>query len=115
MRTHFCTEVALAYGGLISPKKNGLKGTIPAFTKRRFGSSAIKDADGTTVCFSPWLFPDSKKLSQRDLISAEFTLLLRLLLGFRALFLLSFGIRTLLHLRHSKQSASRTHCYLILF
>jgi hypothetical protein len=37
------------YGGVTSPRKKGLNGTIPAFTRRRFGSSAIRDADGTTV------------------------------------------------------------------
>ena len=70
--THFCTEVARTKGALTSPKKYGLNGTIPAFTNRRFGSSAIKDADGTTVCVSPWLFPLSKNFSHLDLISAEF-------------------------------------------
>ena len=53
VRTHFCTEVARAYGGVTSPKKNGLNGTMPAFTNSKFGSSAIKDADGTTVCVKP--------------------------------------------------------------
>jgi len=49
VRTHFCTEVARLYGGVTSPKKYGLKGTIPAFTSKRFGSSAISEAEGTTV------------------------------------------------------------------
>ena len=49
VRTHFWTDVARSYGGVTSPKKNGLNGTIPALTNKRFGSSAIKDADGTTV------------------------------------------------------------------
>ena len=49
VRTHFCTEVALLYGGVTSPRKKGLNGTIPAFTNNRFGSSAIKEAEGTTV------------------------------------------------------------------
>jgi hypothetical protein len=34
---------------VISPKKIGLNGTIPALTSKRFGSSAIRDAEGTTV------------------------------------------------------------------
>jgi hypothetical protein len=38
---------------VISPRKNGLNGTMPAFTRSKFGSSAIKDAEGTTVCFKP--------------------------------------------------------------
>jgi hypothetical protein len=46
---------------------------MPAFTRRRFGSSAISDADGTTVWVNPWEFPDSKKRSQRARISADST------------------------------------------
>lgn len=72
VRTHFCTEVARSYGGLTSPKKNGLNGTIPALTSKRFGSSAIKDAEGTTVWERFSEFSDSKNFNQRDLISAEF-------------------------------------------
>lgn len=72
VRTHFCTDVARTKGGLTSPRKYGLNGTIPALTKSRFGSSAIKDADGTTVWVNPWLFPFSKNFNHRDLISAEF-------------------------------------------
>jgi hypothetical protein len=49
VRTHFCTEVALLYGAGISPRKYGLKGTMPALTRSKFGSSAIKEAEGTTV------------------------------------------------------------------
>ena len=49
VRTHFWTEVARLKGGVTSPRKYGLKGTMPAFTSNRFGSSAISDADGTTV------------------------------------------------------------------
>jgi hypothetical protein len=56
-----------------SPKKNGLNGTMPALTKSRFGSSAINEADGTTVCFKPCSFSDSKKRSQRERISADST------------------------------------------
>jgi hypothetical protein len=54
-----------------SPRKYGLNGTIPALTKSKFGSSAIRDAEGTTVCSSFSLFPDSKKRNQRARISAD--------------------------------------------
>lgn len=45
----------------------GIKGTIPATVKSSEGSSDIRDALGTTT----W-FLDSKKASQRRLISAVF-------------------------------------------
>jgi hypothetical protein len=66
--------VALGKGALISPRKYGLNGTIPAFTRSKFGSFKTSDAEGTTVCVSPKELPFSKKLSQRFRISAEFTL-----------------------------------------
>jgi len=71
VRTHFCTDVARTYGGVTSPRKKGLNGTMPAFTNNKFGSSAINDADGTTVCFKPCEFSLSKKRSQRERISAD--------------------------------------------
>ena len=37
-------------GGFTSPRKYGLKGTMPAGTRSRVGSSAMSDAEGTTVC-----------------------------------------------------------------
>jgi hypothetical protein len=49
VRTHFCTLVARDHGGLTSPRKYGLKGTMPAGTRSRVGSSAMSDAEGTTV------------------------------------------------------------------
>src|SRR5660398_229985 len=42
--------VARGYGAGVSPRKYGLNGTIPALTSSSVGSSAIRDADGTTVC-----------------------------------------------------------------
>jgi hypothetical protein len=42
-------DVALLYGGVTSPRKYGLNGTIPALTSSRFGSFKIKEADGTTT------------------------------------------------------------------
>jgi hypothetical protein len=41
--------VARLKGAGASPKKYGLNGTIPAFTKSNVGSLAIKDAEGTMV------------------------------------------------------------------
>ena len=46
---------------------------MPALTKSRLGSSAIRDAEGTTVCVKPWRFSDSKKRSQRERISEDST------------------------------------------
>lgn len=66
VRTHFCTLVARENCGLTSPRKYGLNGTMPALTSSRVGSSATRDADGTTV------WPrSSKKRSQRRRISAD--------------------------------------------
>jgi hypothetical protein len=59
------------YGGFTSPRKNGLNGTIPAFTNKRFGSLAISEAEGTTVWESFNEFFDSKKSSHRERMSAE--------------------------------------------
>ena len=50
VRMHFWALVARRNGGLAWPRKYGLNGCIPAFTRSRVGSSAITDADGTTVC-----------------------------------------------------------------
>ena len=50
VRTHFCALVARRNGGASWPRKYGLNGTIPALTSSSVGSSAIRLADGTTVC-----------------------------------------------------------------
>ena len=50
VRTHFWQLVARLKGGWTWPRKYGLNGCIPALTRSRVGSSAISDADGTTVC-----------------------------------------------------------------
>ena len=50
VRTHFCAEVARGNGGVCWPRKNGLNGCMPAFTSSRVGSSAMRLAEGTTVC-----------------------------------------------------------------
>ena len=78
VRTHFCTLVALLYGDGTRPLMYGMNGTIPATVNRRVGSSLISEADGTTV----WPF-DSKKASQRRLISAVFTATERLRASWR--------------------------------
>jgi hypothetical protein len=56
VRTHFCTLVAVGYGGGASPRKYGLNCTMPALTNSRFGSSRISEALGTSVCpaFLKW-------------------------------------------------------------
>src|SRR3954454_4920589 len=46
-RTHFWTETARLYGGVSSPVKNDLNGTIPATVKSSVLSTGITDADGT--------------------------------------------------------------------
>src|SRR6516225_4445603 len=66
VRTHFCTLVASRKGGTCWPRKYGLNGCMPAFTSSRVGSSAIRLADGTTVC--PCC---SKKVRKRRTISAD--------------------------------------------
>ena len=50
VRTHFWTLVARRNGGVCSPRKYGLKGTMPALTNIRFGSSRISGALATSVC-----------------------------------------------------------------
>jgi hypothetical protein len=50
VRTHFWQLVARLNGGVAWPRKYGLNGCIPAFTSSNVGSSAISEADGTTVC-----------------------------------------------------------------
>src|SRR4029453_19431233 len=65
VRTHFCTLVARVNCGVSCPRKYGLKGTIPALTNNRLGSSCTSGALGTTVW--PRL---PKNESQRRLISA---------------------------------------------
>ena len=47
-RTHFCTEIARGYGGVSSPMKYGLNGTMPATVKSSVGSCGIRLADGTS-------------------------------------------------------------------
>src|SRR5665213_1778784 len=47
VRKHFCTEVARVHGGVSSPKKNGLNGTMPAIVNSTLGSWGIRLADGT--------------------------------------------------------------------
>ena len=54
------------YGAGAWPRKYGLNGTMPALTSSSVGSSAISDADGTTVC--PLR---SKKARNRDRMSAD--------------------------------------------
>src|SRR5438067_13564234 len=49
VRTTFCTLTARGYGAGCSPRKYGLNGTMPALTSSSVGSSAISEADGTTV------------------------------------------------------------------
>ena len=49
VRKHFCTEVARDHGGTSSPRKKGLKGTIPAMVNRTVGSCGMRLADGTAV------------------------------------------------------------------
>ena len=47
VRMHFCTLVARGHGGVSSPRKNGLNGTMPALTNSRVGSGTSNDAEGT--------------------------------------------------------------------
>ena len=61
VRTHFWMLVARGNGAGTSPRKYGLNGTIPALTSSSVGSSAIREADGTTVC------PRSPKKEERPL------------------------------------------------
>ena len=49
VRTHFWMLAARGHGGVSSPRKYGLKGTIPALVSNRVGSVGINDADGRTV------------------------------------------------------------------
>ena len=65
VRTHFCTLTARLYGGVSSPRKNGLNGTIPAFTNSRLGSGTSSDAEGTA-----WWPAASKCATKRRRISA---------------------------------------------
>ncbi len=44
VRTHFWTQVARGYGGVASPRKYGLNGTMPALTNSSVGSSSSSDA-----------------------------------------------------------------------
>ncbi len=50
VRKHFCTEVARGHGGTSSPRKKGLKGTMPAMVNSTVGSWGMRLADGTAVC-----------------------------------------------------------------
>src|SRR5581483_6061448 len=68
VRMHFCTLVARGYGGVACPRKYGLKGTMPALTNNRLGSSSNSDAEGTAVCGSATL--SAKWLVNRRRISA---------------------------------------------
>ena len=47
VRKHFCTEVARGHGGTSSPRKNGLKGTMPAMVNSTDGSWGMRLAEGT--------------------------------------------------------------------
>ena len=49
-RAHFCTLTARLYGGVSSPTKYGLNGTMPATVNMIVGSCGIRLADGTGVC-----------------------------------------------------------------
>ena len=49
VRMHFWMLVAVAYGGVRSPRKNGTNWTMPALTNSRLGSSRITEALGTSV------------------------------------------------------------------
>ncbi len=49
VRTHFCTLVARAYGGVCWPTKYGTNWAIPATLNSRFGSGDGNGALGTTV------------------------------------------------------------------
>ena len=49
VRKHFCTEVARGQGGTSSPRKNGLKGTMPAMVNSTDGSWGMRLAEGTGV------------------------------------------------------------------
>src|SRR5262249_3299792 len=49
-RTHFCTETARGYGGVSSPVKKGLNGTMPATVNSSVLSTGITLADGTWLC-----------------------------------------------------------------
>ena len=46
---HFCTLVARAYGAGTTPVRYGMKGTMPAIVNMTVGSSAMSEAEGTTV------------------------------------------------------------------
>ncbi len=59
-RTHFCELTAVGNGGVSSPTKYGLNGTIPATLNRTVGSCGIRLADGTAAC------PRSTKKSMND-------------------------------------------------
>jgi len=50
VRTHFCMLVTRGNGGATSPRKKLLNGAIPTLINSNVGSSAISDADGTTMC-----------------------------------------------------------------
>ena len=45
----FWTLVAVSYGGVRWPRKNGTNCTIPALTNNRLGSSRTTEALGTSV------------------------------------------------------------------
>ena len=49
VRMHFWMLVAVAYGGVRCPRKNGTNWTMPALTNNRLGSSRITEALGTSV------------------------------------------------------------------
>src|SRR3954470_10487950 len=49
-RTHFCTEVARRYGGVSSPVKYGLNGTMPATVNKTVLSTGMTLADDTCTC-----------------------------------------------------------------
>ena len=72
VRNDFCTEVMRGAGGLRSPRKKGLNGTMPAVVNSRVGSPAgTSDADGMR-----WWPRSSKKLKYRSRISSPFMHLL---------------------------------------
>ena len=48
-RKHFWTEVARDHGGTSSPRKNGLKGTMPAMVNSTDGSWGMRLAEGTAT------------------------------------------------------------------
>ena len=47
VRMHFCTDTARGAGGVCSPRKYGMNGTMPATVNSSEGSGETREAEGT--------------------------------------------------------------------